>query len=660
MCNWLPNIGPVRLLTCTQVAAGREVLLGKGPTEISDCTLGTTISTLLAVVVVIDCCGSRLVNRVVNRKSVSYSSVEWLGIVLMHFLFFPNVPNTCADEFVSARFTVPIVDSSLSARSGSQFARDWDLLSRDDRERDAEAEIRSGNVPGHWKEFVPVRINSNLEGEDQTLTIFVAPDYLSLGSDKDFLRMPLSPHVAQRIADQMECLLPTRCMVDQIYAAASIVFKPQPMAPTNEMTRVSYFAKHNQEIENQLTERYPQRSSGLLLAGHKKDVVLTSQLAEFPGRVAIYGWHEAKGHPIQPLYVGHVETWVDYSHGIRLVARRGILNGMPCDLRDVLVDEKRCRLLSDEGPLKVASYVQPSQTEVTTSADGETTTFRQWTPDVRVCINESVAVAGMLPEKTELLFFALPNGNTIEQTLGKQMQPGDDWHFNVQHIAAQTRFLRREQPDKNIVLVLLEAKGLSWPAWRKTYSDKLIPRLITELRARYSSKVVTVVLSGHSGGGSLIFGYLNASSEISAEVTRIAFLDATYSYETERHSSKIANWLQRPGTSLCVLAYKDDEVILNGKRIVSATGGTWYRSRLLRDDLRKSFELTEAADGDLLKTRNADGRIQFLLHSNPTNKILHTTQVEKNGLIHSLLSGTSLEEQTYRYFGDRAYSELIR
>ena len=594
------------------------------------------------------------------RRAQSTSTLQRLAALLMYFVTVPHFVTVSADDSVPDHWIVPIAESPSSARSGRELAKAMASLSREGREQQIEAEIRSGNVPSHWKRFVPVRIKANLEGKEQTLIMFVAPDYLSLGSDGDFLRMPLSPRVAQKVADHLECLLPTRRMVDQIYVAAEVVLKPQPMVPTDEMIQVSYFARHNQEIEKQLTESYPQLRSGQLLAGHKKDVVLTPRLAESRGRVAIYGWHEAKDHAIQPLYVGHAETWVDYSHGIRLVARKGFLNGTPCDLRDLLMDEKLCELLSDEGPLKVASYNQPSLREQSSSANGETTTILQWTPDVRVCINESTASTEKPLENTELLFYALPNGNTIEQTLGKQLQPGDDWHFDIQHIAAQTRFLRLEQPGKNVVLILLESKGLSWPAWRKTNGDELIPKLITELRARYSSKDAAIVLSGHSGGGSLIFGFINACCEIPADITRIAFLDATYGYETERHSSKIANWLQRPCTSLCVLAYKDDEVVLNGKRIVSATGGTWYRSRLMRDDLAASFPFTEKTKNEFMRVISADRRIQFLLHTNPANKILHTVQVEKNGLIQSLLAGTPLEEQAYQYFGERAYSELIR
>ena len=604
--------------------------------------------------------GSLLVQHVLQQRTGPLLSPGCLIVLAMPIAFFASHATTSADELVRDRWSVPIVETSTSVRSGSQLASDLASLSIVDRERQIEAEIHSGNVPKHWKEFVPVTITANLEGKDQTLIMFVAPDYLSLGRDGDFLRMPLSPRIAQNLADHLECLLPTRRMVDQIYAAAEVVLKPQPMAPTDEMLQVSYFARHNQEIEKQLAERYPQRRSDQLFAGHKKDVVLTPRLAESRGRVAIYGWHEAKDRAIQPLYVGHVETWVDYSHGIRLVARKGFLNGMPCDLRDLLADEKLCELLSDEGPLKVASYIMPSPIEQRTTADDETITFLQWTPDVRVCINEVADSSDSKDETTELVFFALPNGNTIEQTLGKQLQPRDDWHFDIQHIAAQTRFLRREQPEKNIVLILLEAKGLSWPAWRKKNGDEQIPKLISEFRARYSSKETSVVLSGHSGGGSLIFGSLNASAEIPSEITRIAFLDATYGYETERHSSKLANWLQKPGNSLCVLAYKDDEVILNGKRIVSATGGTWYRSRVMRDDLAASFPFTEKTENDIVRVTSADRRIQFLLHTNPANKILHTMQVEKNGLIHSLLSGTPLEERAYQYYGERAYSEFIR
>jgi len=74
-----------------------------------------------------------------------------------------------------------------------------------------------------------------------------------------------------------------------------------------------------------------------------------------------------------------------------------------------------------------------------------------------------------------LIFFATPNGNTIEQTIGKQMQPGDDWHFNIQHIGAQTRFLRNILTNQTIVVAYLENSLKSWPAWRRNEAERNTP-----------------------------------------------------------------------------------------------------------------------------------------------------------------------------------------
>src|ERR1700733_10620191 len=57
--------------------------------------------------------------------------------------------------------------------------------------------------------------------------------------------------------------------------------------------------------------------------------------------------------------------------------------------------------------------------------------------------------------ETVLIFFALPNGNSTAQTMGKIMKEGDDWHFNIQHIRAQTKFIRKQLPKKNIVTIYL-------------------------------------------------------------------------------------------------------------------------------------------------------------------------------------------------------------
>ena len=72
---------------------------------------------------------------------------------------------------------------------------------------------------------------------------------------------------------------------------------------------------------------------------------------------------------------------------------------------------------------------------------------------------------------TFLVLFALPNGNSIEWTKGKKMKPGDDWHFDIQHIAAQTRYIREADKKNNYFIAYLMAAQKSWPAWKRTTPD---------------------------------------------------------------------------------------------------------------------------------------------------------------------------------------------
>src|SRR5579875_1264049 len=70
---------------------------------------------------------------------------------------------------------------------------------------------------------------------------------------------------------------------------------------------------------------------------------------------------------------------------------------------------------------------------------------------------------------TLLILFALPNGNTTEQTMGKKMQPGDDWHFDIQHIKAQTEFIRQRLKE-NVIVIYLENNYKSWPTWKQKHT----------------------------------------------------------------------------------------------------------------------------------------------------------------------------------------------
>lgn len=188
-------------------------------------------------------------------------------------------------------------------------------------ERDAviAQQVLSGNLPSFLRNLTPVSITGTLsDGQDIQVIICVTPDYLAVGNDRDFVRVPMGLPAAAQIADQFGFLLPTTKMVDAIYAQAAVRLAPSPMKPTNQMSSTTYLMRHSQTVDGQ------RASLGLnhdeLTAGQKKDLVLSLRLRSAPGRVAIYGWHRTNGVPIQPLSTVHGALYADYSHGVRLVS----------------------------------------------------------------------------------------------------------------------------------------------------------------------------------------------------------------------------------------------------------------------------------------------------------------------------------------------------
>ncbi len=274
---------------------------------------------------------------------------------------------------------------------------------------------------------------------------------------------------------------------------------------------------------------------------------------------------------------------------------------------------------------------------------------------IKVTVDQPVPV--LKNRKTIIALYALPNGNTTEQTIGKKMEAGDDWHFDIQHIGAQTMFIREQLQDRNFVVIYLENKYRSWPAWKQKNPGftQLLPHLVDSLRKSIDGKEKSVYLNGHSGGGSFIFGYLLSVEKIPSFIRRISFLDSDYGYDSSYYP-KLKTWLTKvKDAALNVFAYNDSVVIYNGKPLVSPTGGTWYRSRLMLSHLQKDFLINELRNDSIIVYKNKDQRIQFFFKKNPEARIFHTTQVELNGFIHSILCGTKYDEKGYRYYGERAY-----
>jgi len=279
--------------------------------------------------------------------------------------------------------------------------------------------------------------------------------------------------------------------------------------------------------------------------------------------------------------------------------------------------------------------------------------------DVKVTIDKPQNFSSK--KKTIITFFVLPNGNSTEQTMGKKMQPGDDWHFDIQHIRAQTKFIRQQLRKKNFIVIYLENNYKSWPAWKQKHIDykSIIPHLVDSLAGLFTAKHKDIYLNGHSGGGSFIFGYLAGVDQIPSSVKRISFIDSDYAYDSSYYP-KFKNWLQHVnGSALNVFAYNDSIALYNGKPFVSATGGTWYRSHLFLSHLQGDFTFSKSSTDSLIIYKNNNSHIQFYFKININQGIYHTQQVELNGFIHSVLCGTKYDSRNYGYYSGRAYSNFI-
>jgi hypothetical protein len=452
-------------------------------------------------------------------------------------------------------------------------------------------------------------------------------------------------------------------MVDDIYRSAAVKLAPAPMTPGPQMTTLAAFVEHQAAVAAQRASFLGVHPLGALVAGHKKDIVITPQIQPGSTKVAIYGWHKPEGTAIQPLYTGHTAQWVDYSHGARLVERSLIVNGQKTSVQAVLEDPELAHLLSDEGVIASARSRYESPVSITANHWGERIEEVRFDPGVRVVINSPAKSAFDPAKPTKLILYALPNGNSVEQTMGHCAGPGEDWHFEIQHIAAQMRWLRSRRPDANLVVAYLECVEKAWPTWRRKNDpeNRRIPEIVASLSKRIPSSDLRLILTGHSGGGSFTFGFLNGVDQIPAAIERIAFLDSNYAYDrAQGHDAKLVHWLEAAADRyLCVLAYHDALGLLDGKPFVSANGGTWGRSHAMLEDLSSHFAFAATVAPDLRRKSALGGRVTFLLRENPTRAIYHTRMVEMNGFIHAMLTGTDLAEKGYEYLGPRVYSEWI-
>jgi hypothetical protein len=232
-------------------------------------------------------------------------SVRWLLPLLL------AIPTLVSGQ------TLTVPPRPASAPTGSQFVKFITSMSLTDRENAIYAQILQGNIPNWMRTLVLVSTNATINSVNHTVSYYVTPDYLAVGSDTDYFLQPMTPLLAQRVADALNCSLPTRKMVNDIWKKAPCHLAPSSISPGPDMTTVPVFDQHNTTVRGQrnaVTNTYP---LGTLVGGDKKDVVIATKIyTNFSSQyitkpVVIYGWHQLNGTPIQGLYNGHEETYAD-------------------------------------------------------------------------------------------------------------------------------------------------------------------------------------------------------------------------------------------------------------------------------------------------------------------------------------------------------------
>jgi hypothetical protein len=235
-------------------------------------------------------------------------------------------------------------------------------------------QILAGNVPDSLKYFKNIVFTTDIVDSIPILRrkhrveIQALPDYLSVGTNEDFIRMPMTPKAAIEIADSLYCSLPTAYLTDKIADAAEGSIDPFPFRPVKDRNCQPYVFEDSNNAINELF-KVKGYHFGQLISGLKKDVILSYKTNYYrkltdedsaalaargynPDGISryetIYGWRLENGKNIQQSYSKHVNWYVDYSHGVRLIYRTIKIDGKTYDIYDVLQNPKLYRIISDE------------------------------------------------------------------------------------------------------------------------------------------------------------------------------------------------------------------------------------------------------------------------------------------------------------------------
>ncbi|MCC7432171.1 hypothetical protein IT412_01460 [Candidatus Peregrinibacteria bacterium] len=264
----------------------------------------------------------------------------------------------------------PLPERPSNAPTGSQFMAAMDRLGnmndKDNQHKMEEyilAEISRGNIPSFCR---PERMKTiTMSGPDGTKVSFkTSLDYMAIGSDEDYIRVPMTPLLAQAIAKKYNLAMPTKEMAKAIYDKADVKIEPGGLVRALhakedqlKMQGNDFIRAHNARIAKLLgPEGLKKLQQGqILVAGHQKDPILSSYAEKNPKRLDFFGYY-VNGKPVQDN-PAHEDDYRDYSHGTRfsdgtITVRNSDGSTKEIALYDALKDPKYASILNgNDGPL---------------------------------------------------------------------------------------------------------------------------------------------------------------------------------------------------------------------------------------------------------------------------------------------------------------------
>ena len=185
------------------------------------------------------------------------------------------------------------------------------------------------------------------------------------------VRVNVSAALQQKIADLLNCILPTAKLYDLMWHTSEhkLVPHPQPISSTTEA-----MIKHSQQIDANI-EKLGNPTGLKSTVG--KIWIIDNSLMQKTGKACNYGWHFEKGtsyqgingnpcaslmknpktgqywYMIQGRGWAHDANHVDYSQICVLVSRKCVVDGQEMDINNVLTNPLLCGLGNHDGVLTI-------------------------------------------------------------------------------------------------------------------------------------------------------------------------------------------------------------------------------------------------------------------------------------------------------------------